>query len=378
MDQQAPPESALATPGDSRSITFLPVNEPNSPITQRMKRGSQSCDYCRDKKKRCEQISSDGPCRRCLDDGRGCLTTQKRKKRKLRQVSGRQVATGTPESEIQPRSASASLFDYPGSFPNPRNKVSEERESLQHVPNTKEQILSTDLLDARDALDLIAVAGSRERMGEEKLQLEERQTLTSQTQRPEPRPAIAPSKTDLDSFFLVRKGIIRACEVYEYLGFYFTHLWQVFPVVPQWYATPERYSLLVQHETVLAISLVALASRYHTLAGLNGAARSERIHWRTWPWVQRLFQSAMWGSAGMRSYGAIAALLLTIEWHPRAINSQEDFVGDYGEPELFESQGQEDTCPPNITAISRRSEGYSIPERLNLVATAHRSNKMSW
>lgn len=356
MDQQAPTDSAL------QSVTFLPVNEPRSPTTHRAKRGSQSCDNCRDTKKKCEQILPEG-CRRCVDGGRVCRTTQQRKRRKLRWTSSRQDAKSTPNLEVQVHSTSDQ-----GTLAIDTDEESEGRELLQRAHNTKEKILSTDLLDARDALDLIAVAGSRERMGE-RLQLNDRQSLTQRGLRP----AIPPSKTDLDGFFLVRKGIARPCEVHEYLGFYFTHFWQAFPVIPQWYATPERYGLLVRHEPVLAISLVALASRYHSLSGLNGAARSERVHWRTWPWVQRLFQSAMWGSARMRSYGAVAALLLSIEWHPRAINSQEDFVGDYGEPELFEPSSQEDT-----TAINRPPEGHSIPERLNLVATAHRSNRMSW
>ncbi|OJJ02287.1 hypothetical protein ASPVEDRAFT_83796 [Aspergillus versicolor CBS 583.65] len=369
MNQQAAPNPVLHTPGDLQSVTFLPVNEPSSPTTHRAKRGSQSCDNCRDTKKRCEQISPEG-CRRCVDGGRVCRTTQQRKRRKLRWTSSRQDAKSTPNLEAQVHSTSDQgtlAIDTDGS-PDAQNEEPEGRELLQRAHNTKEKILSTDLLDARDALDLIAVAGSRERMGE-RLQLNDRQSLTQRG----PRIAIPPSKTDLDGFFLIRKGIARPCEVHEYLGFYFTHLWQAFPVIPQWYATPERYGLLVRHEPVLAISLVALASRYHSLSGLNGVARSERVHWRTWLWVQRLFQSAMWGSAGMRSYGAIAALLLSIEWHPRAINSQEDFVGDYGEPELFEPSGLEDT-----TAIHRPPEGHSTPKRLNLVATAHRSNRMSW
>lgn len=375
MDQQASPESALRTPGDSQSVTFLPVNEPSSPVTHRAKRASQSCDNCRDTKKRCEQMSPEGSCRRCVDGGRVCRTTQQRKRRKLRWTFNKQDAASTPGLEIQAQGIPLAI--YTGGSPDARDEESEARELLQRAHNTKEQILSSDLLDARDALDLIAVAGSRDRM-DERLQLNDRQSLHRQTtRRPGPRPAITPPKTDLDEFFLVRKGIARPCEVNEYLGFYFTHLWQVFPVVPQWYTIPERYDLLALHEPVLAISLVALASRYHPLTGLNGAARSERVHWRTWPWVQRLFQSAMWGSAGMRSYGAIAALLLSIEWHPRAINSQEDFFGDHSEPELFEPPGQEDTGP-NTTAINQPTEGHSIPERLNLVATAHRSNKMSW
>ncbi|KNG87290.1 hypothetical protein ANOM_004949 [Aspergillus nomiae NRRL 13137] len=249
--------------------------------------------------------------------------------------------------------------------------------------STKERILSTNLLDARDALDLIAVAGSTEvadAAGSRSVDSHQRPTGPSQRSATA-HPVRETLAASWDRFFLVKRGIILAHEAVEYLDFYFAHLWHLLPIIPLWYSVPARYGTLADEEPVLTISLVTIASRYHVLSGFNGQARSERIHWRTWPWVQRLFQSSMWGSRAMRSLGSITALLLFIEWHPRAINSPEDLISDCADMEIFEPHSQlsdgEAALPGTETAESyRRPDPSSIPEKLNLVATAYRSNKM--
>ncbi|KAL3458090.1 hypothetical protein BJX64DRAFT_235303, partial [Aspergillus heterothallicus] len=332
MDR-SPPRESLPTPSDSQSITFLPINQPGSP-DHRARRGYQSCDNCREKKKRCVTAAGEGSCQRCQEERRLCLTTHQRKKRKLRPSMGTQSL-----SEMENPAPSIEVTNMP---------------SPTHGATTKERILSTHLLDASDALDLIAVAGSKE----------PHELRSDQPSRPSGGPPC-----EWKQFFLVKRGIVRPEEAVEYLDFYFSILWHIFPVVPQHYAVPDRYTSLATAEPVLTVALIALSSRYHILSGYNGVARSERIHWRTWPWVQKLFQSSMWGSSGMRSHGAIAALLLFVEWHPKAINSPEDFISDGGELELFE---------PHYQLGSESQTRPSIPERLNLVATAYRSNKMSW
>lgn len=257
------------------------------------------------------------------------------------------------------------------------NNLHTRSDFLPRALNAKEQILSTKLLDAQDALDLIAVAGSKDGASEASLSLERTQPAPTH-QYTLDSPAPTPIASSWKHFFLVRRGIIRANEATEYFDFYFSYLWHVFPVVPQWYSSPDRYGSLVAEEPVLAMGLIMTASRYHPLSGLNGHARSERIHWRTWPWFQRVLQSSMWGSPVMRKLGSVAALLLLIEWHPRAINSPEDLVGDCSEIELFDPQGQPyEADTRESTEHDQLPESSSIPERLNIIAPAYRSNKMS-
>ncbi|KAL4901259.1 hypothetical protein BDW74DRAFT_187735 [Aspergillus multicolor] len=340
---------------DSPSITFLPINQSTSPASQRARRGYASCDNCREKKKRCVTGPSETTCQRCQEESRACLTTHRRKKRKVRSSPRLALALGAENiSDAGARGQPAAAPSFQAQVPG-------------RGASTKERILSTHLLDASDALDLIAVAGSKEEIDDGRLRAAgEPRGRGADEQSPSSHQNLS---YGWKQCFLVKRGILRAEEAVEFLGFYFSVLWPLFPVVPQYYGAPEHCVSLATAEPVLTTAVIALSSRYHVLSGYNGLARSERIHWRTWPWVQRLFQSSIWGASGMRRYGAIAALLLFIEWHPKAINSPEDFLGDGGELELFEPHYQ-----PDGAAHARPT----IPERLNLVATAYRSNKMSW
>ncbi|KAL3477416.1 hypothetical protein BJX99DRAFT_269823 [Aspergillus californicus] len=377
MDQDAL-RSPLPEQSDLQSITFLPVNQSEAAQGQRTRRGYQSCDNCRTKKKRCEPSERAEICRRCQEEPRACLTTHRRKKRKLRvPVNSAPAHSGQavnlPRTAVSTSTECSPVQEVINPVPQygVRSPSGVLDGAIQRLPNTKERILATDLLDARDALDLIAVAGSKETIDQEYIGPGEQQQHVNTVQQSvhiHSRPIRAPS-TDWDQYFLVRRGIIRPCDVTEYLDFYFSQLWPLFPVIPQFYASRDQYHSLAVKEPVLATSLIALASRYHSLSGNNGLGRSERIHWRTWPWVSRFFSTALWGSSGMRSFGAIAALLLSIEWHPRAINSSEDFIGDCGELGMFE--------PPSHLEDTRMAPS-SVPARLNLVATAYRSNKMCW
>ena len=192
-----------------------------------------------------------------------------------------------------------------------------------------------------------------------------------------------------ESFFLVRQGIVQKQEAIEYFDFYFGQLWPPFPVIPGYYNAPDRYLQLVTGEPILAMALVALASRYHPLNGSNGHIRSERIHWRSWSWVQKYFESAMWGSSCMRRPGAVAALLLFIEWHCKPMNSTEDFIGVHEDLESCHPitgpiSGLETGTgrPQNLNSVAvtsmRRSNLTTLLEKLNIVAPGYRSNKMSW
>lgn len=358
------------TSGEPQSLTFLPVNQHRSPSSQRARRGYQSCDNCREKKKRCEPSPDGDSCLRCQLDSRDCSTTYKRKRRKMRPHAG----STANASGVIPVSQSHAFHPAPDDS---GNNLHTRSDFLPRALNAKEQILSTKLLDAQDALDLIAVAGSKDGASEASLSLERTQPAPTH-QYTLDSPAPTPIASSWKHFFLVRRGIIRANEATEYFDFYFSYLWHVFPVVPQWYSSPDRYGSLVAEEPVLAMGLIMTASRYHPLSGLNGHARSERIHWRTWPWFQRVLQSSMWGSPVMRKLGSVAALLLLIEWHPRAINSPEDLVGDCSEIELFDPQGQPyEADTRESTEHDQLPESSSIPERLNVIAPAYRSNKMS-
>lgn len=391
-------EGSPSSPGGSHDLTFLPVNQAHSPGYSGTRRAYPSCDNCRQKKKRC-QPASEASCLRCQEESRVCSTTHRRKRRRLRPTEGSTTLdisgnadVATPDTIATP-DAPAPTGELECSPPGDDRAFATEHRAVNpevlaaHCAdprwgsNTKERILSTNILDARDALDLIAVTGSDRAVnhaGSDTTDLHPRRNKPSQLFLS----AHEPSGASWDRFFLVKRGIIQAQEAVEYLDFYFAQLWQLLPIIPQWYSIPTRYGILADEEPVLTISLLTISSRYHPLSGFNGQARSERVHWRTWPWVQRLIQSSIWGSSAMRRFGSIAALLLFLEWHPRAINSPEDLISDCPDLESFEphshSSDEDGLCGAEVTELYRKPGLSSISEKLNMVAAAYRSNKMSW
>ncbi|KAL2129400.1 hypothetical protein VTI74DRAFT_7844 [Chaetomium olivicolor] len=120
------------------------------------------------------------------------------------------------------------------------------------------------------------------------------------------------------------------------------------------------------------------------LSGSYGEIRSERIHWQAWKFLRRYLHSALWGSPYTRSPGAIAAMLLMIEWHSKAINNPAAFSEEEDGDMFSNSPGSRRASfgsrPGKITSLTSQ-ERYGMAtllESLNIVAPAYRSNKMSW
>ena len=68
-----------------------------------------------------------------------------------------------------------------------------------------------------------------------------------------------------------------------------------------------------------------ISARYHILPGAGGTSRGTLIHQRLWEHCQYLIMRVVFGQekrskARTRTMGAIEALLLIIEWHPKAIH----------------------------------------------------------
>ncbi|GMF69302.1 unnamed protein product [Aspergillus oryzae] len=358
------------------SLTFLQVNQTWSPGRQRLRRGYQSCDNCREKKKKCEPSNNQGSaCLRCEQE----LRTTPPGNDDLRPSP--RYEHGVTQGDL-PVSPTQSFVDRTTSR-------TTDAQLLTVQPRTKSRILSTHLLDACGTLDLLADTEQEESI--------RGAPLTPSEQHSQPNMSINATEEQLNAepnyqnprewngFILVKRGILQGAEVVHYLDFYFKHLWPLFPVVPEYFANRDRYISMAREEPVLVISLVALASRYHPLQGPNGELRSERVHWRAWSLVQKLFQSAMWGSTAMRKPGAIAALLLFIEWHCRPINC-EDFDTGLDATSLFVSPNQPSGAQYNTQptheigldcSVNSHTNVEGLPARLNIVAPAYRSHMMS-
>lgn len=423
-------EESTPTPaGQTLQVSFLPINRPDSPPQSRRRRAFQSCEQCRKRKSRCvpDKPGERQPCKRCVDEGRRCefrsLPAASRRTTRLVSAGNLNLTEGSvappasmppPVDYHQPMSPASTLVDSargrdcqqlpkqagsaaastasgPATVPTHISPI----ESLQSTsnPTARSRIISARLHNTADALDLLTftAAGEQDRTFE---RADRSSTNNAQSQGPNAgattmpsrgaRGAVGPrdpSDADWDKFVLVKRGVVSKNEVAEYLDFYFDTMWSLRPIVPSFYRVKNRYVVLAVEEPLLLVTLVTLASRYYPLSGAHGEIRSERIHWQAWNFLKRYLQSALWGSPYTRSPGAIAAMLLLMEWHPKSINNASAFDGDNIYDLLGGSDGARwETPDAQFTSLTsqQRYRMATLLEDLNIVAPAYRSNKMSW
>lgn len=221
---------------DSQEITFLPVNQRQSPKSTRTRRVYQSCDNCREKKKKCQPSSTWAVCLRCQQESRDCLTTHRRRRRKVQHTVS-SATLNSPEhgdSTVQDLAPTAvpplPLGDIEDTLPEDKQSsvtdpgVSTARIVSTHCADphwglkTNERILSTHILDARDALDLVAVTGTDKICDLAYLDSSDIPRRPNRSWQPSSSTHPDPDKyaSAWDRFFLVRRGIIQAREAVEY------------------------------------------------------------------------------------------------------------------------------------------------------------------
>ena len=91
------------------------------------------------------------------------------------------------------------------------------------------------------------------------------------------------------------------------------------------YSRHENHFSLVSNEPLLCCTILMISSRYHDLTGPGSASRSTLVHHRLWEHCLYLVNRILFGqeqrsNASLRTIGTIQALLLMVEWKPRAIH----------------------------------------------------------
>ncbi|KAH8665679.1 hypothetical protein BGZ61DRAFT_498781 [Ilyonectria robusta] len=358
--------------GTHETLQFQPANTAESPPHLKRRRAYLSCDLCR--KIRCvpNVPGRRQPCQRCVSDEQEWVYRSTRSVGRRPQQSPMPMDSFSPPSSVCRDSTNAQGTgndDAQHAEPTTATAIATAtaNEGMQHGPSPLEpspatsnpsarsRIISTQLHNTADALDLLTftVASEQGRM---------------------------PGGASL------KRRILSRNEAVEYLDFYFATLWPLRPVVPALYRERSQYSMLPVGDPLLLMTLITISSRYYALPGPHGEMRSERIHWQAWRLGQRCLQSALWGSPYTRSPGAIASMLLLIEWHPKSINNPIEFCDEdeydnintcpqgaaHGEP--GETQSDHAT---SLTSQQRYGMA-ALLENLNIVAPGYRSNKMSW
>lgn len=419
-----------ATRGETtqQPVQFLPINRPDSPPQSRRRRAYQSCEPCRKRKSRCvpDKLDQRQPCKRCVTDGLHCdfrSTRTVSKRSTLRSsVSNNGTGVGAAQTPIlaappMPRehstdyqrlvsaestptqsgqavsySQDSAAFEAPSESRPAASSSPADPSPCTSEPTARSRIISAHLHNTADALDLLTFTAAGERNRDTKNQAEPsganrlmpgHHAIHARTAPAPYGERRAPPGADWERFIMIKRQILTKSEAMEYLDFYFDTIWSLRPIVPPCFRDKARYISLVTDEPMLLVGLVTLASRYHPLSGSHGEIRSERIHWQAWNLFKKYLQSALWGSPQTRSPGAIAAMLLLIEWHPKSINNPTAF-DDENSYDMFGSDearaGAYDAGSQPLTALTsqQRYGMTTLLEELNIVAPGYRSNKMSW
>lgn len=144
-------------------------------------------------------------------------------------------------------------------------------------------------------------------------------------------------------FRFVRAGWFTADEGIEYISYFYTHLAPLTPVALPNFRSLETHKKLLEEETMLALTMLLIASRHMRLNGPGSNSRPYAIHDTLWTYLSGMIARVMWGQEqfgggfcgagnqpgcdvnplhrkGMRTLGSVESLVLLTEWHPRAMH----------------------------------------------------------
>ncbi len=173
----------------------------------------------------------------------------------------------------------------------------------------------------------------------------------------------------------VQMGWFRAEEGVTYVDLFFKNLSPLSPIISDFYSRHENHFLLMTQDPVLCSTILMISSRYHVLPGVGGASRSYFIHHRLWEHCEHLIMRIMLGQekaskAKTRTVGAVEALLLMTEWHPRSLHHPPAHGWD-SDLILTAADDRDETQSPNSSAASK----IWLED---VIEPARRSDRLSW
>ncbi|KAH0827674.1 hypothetical protein FOPE_00091 [Fonsecaea pedrosoi] len=341
----------------------------STPALREHRRVYQACEPCRLKKVRCELGSVDqpkrGPCARCRRENRDCFFAATRtRKLTSSSISGQDLEPRHPPGAKRQRTA------YHGEHEQ-TSSLSEEGSPLASIAplegstgeETQGRRAEAALLNGHsrtwhDALTLLARVCDED--GTQKSAVEV-QSLSPEEQAHmrQAGPAAFPfigSTVSQDTqaalrawstLRFVRGGLFTAEEALDMVDHFYTYQAPFSPAAPEYYAHHSKHHLLIEEEPILTITMLMIGSRYRTWTGPASISRSRVIHDRLWRYLQGMISRLFWfednfvgeftslrdpsssmqkrgqdsvRSIRFRTLGTCEALLLVLDWHPRALH----------------------------------------------------------
>ncbi len=203
----------------------------------------------------------------------------------------------------------------------------------------------------------------------------------------------------------VRNGWFTAWEAMQYVEYFFKQLAPMTPIVFDEYRSPHMHQELLVDEPILALAILAIASRHMHLSGHAALSRSYQIHGKLWNNLRRQIERLLWGQeqfgggfcgggnankirelntgqitwkGSLRTLGTIEALLLLTDWQPRALHfpPSDDEEGLLDRSIVMSSEV--DAKAPAQNGESAASRDYDNLPYASWLEPAWRSDRMSW
>lgn len=140
----------------------------------------------------------------------------------------------------------------------------------------------------------------------------------------------------------VRGGLFTAEEALDMVDHFYQFHSSFSPAVPDCFRCHSQHVALIEEEPILTITILMIGSRYRQWTGPAAVARSYLVHDRIWRYLQGMISRLTWSedlfvgefpslngprpaytdswSNGFRTLGTCEALLLLLDWHPRALH----------------------------------------------------------
>ncbi|OAP62580.1 hypothetical protein AYL99_01807 [Fonsecaea erecta] len=203
----------------------------------------------------------------------------------------------------------------------------------------------------------------------------------------------------------VRNGWFTAWEAMQYVEYFYDKLAPMTPVVFPDFRSPIKHHVLLADEPILALAILAIASRHMPLSGHAAMSRSYQIHDKLWTHLRRQVERLLWGQeqfgggfcgggnnakiresntgqitwqGSLRTLGTIEALLLLTDWQPRALHfppgDEENGLLDHSLIVTSEVNAQA------ATQLDERGDArdYDNLPYASWLEPAWRSDRMSW
>lgn len=450
--------SSYPTQGNDYSNPAPASASPPPNATPIHKRGYQACENCRKRKTKCVprgDVDNPGPppCKRCARERMECEFAPTRKKRKTGELDDNAGPSNRPglnsmgrDNESNDYSISPAQMDsQAGHFgsddfshwaPSSHSHVSHQLGVLgsdgdrtnggSHLrSDLAKESLRSAVATTQDNLQMLVHAAVQTSAGADKaadlkspsifgsplsVQSSRTRTFSSNAMTPghgsltglaqetsnASDPALDGAIRAWERMRFVRAGWFTAMEAMRYVEYFYSNMAPMTPIVTPEYRHPSKHETLLNDEPVLAIAILAIASRHMQLEGLASVSRSYEVHAKLWNYLRQMVERLLWaqeqfgggfcgaGSSAhvkestsgqltwkgsLRTLGTIEAILLLTDWQPRALH----FPPGDDENRLLEGTSVE---PPQLDGTA--SNGHNTLPFASWLEPAWRSDRMAW